>query len=177
MKPIITLLIVLGSLVAFAQNSVTIAGTQFPCTESLALISPTDTNTAYGLILSVAFAKDNNRGLIIFRKQAMGHTELRPSINGRVTIHLDSGGQIELIDNGLHDYANETIFAAYYITEGDMVKLKNSNIKQIEYTETSYDGNSKDLIAENRTYIVEAVNGYEMTVQRYDIPKFLQKIW
>lgn len=177
MKLLLSILFTVSALLAFGQNSVTIAGTTFPCTESLALISPTDTNSAYGLVLSVAFAKDNNRGLIIFRKQAKGMDKLRPSINGKVTIHLDSGGQVELYDNGLHDYANEVILAAYYITEGDMVKLKNSNIRKIAYTETSYDGVSKDLIAENRTYIVEAVNGYEMTVQRYDIPNFLEKIW
>ena len=174
---LITLLMFAGLLAMAQENHVYIAGTKFPCTQSLALISPTDTNNTYGQILSVAFAKDNNRGLIILRKQAKGADKLRPSINGTIYIHLDSGGEIALPDNGLHDFKDEVILAAYYITEEDMVKLKNSNIRWIKYTETSYSGTSIQMVAVNRTYIVEDVSGYEMTVERYNIPELINGFW
>jgi len=117
------------------QNLFFIGGSSYPCSETIEL----QANSKKFFIndLNVLFGKDEKRALFIVSTE----TE-NVLIRDATIIYLDDGAVITLSDVRNYDYVDKIASIAYYLTDEDLNKIKNSNINTVRYTLTDENGNS-----------------------------------
>lgn len=80
--------------------------------------------------MNIALAKDGTTGLIIVSTKTASTVLIRE----KLIIYLDDGTVISCIDRGNNDQVDYIATAVYYLTEGDLRKMKKSNINTLKYT-------------------------------------------
>lgn len=140
---ILVILAIVFTINANGQNLVFLGEHSFPCTETYTLQS----NSEYDWIddLKIVFAKDGNKGLLVVSSKIVPNVR----ILGKLIIYLNDGTVITCIDKGMNDNVDGVATSAYYLTNEEIAKMKNSNIHTIRYqmkrtnlsVGTLYDGN------------------------------------
>jgi hypothetical protein len=157
-KLLITLTAILFiSLTGQGQNLFFIGENSFPCTETYTLQS--NSEEYYANDLNVVIAKDGKEALI-----GVSTKTKDLMISGKLMIYLDDGTVIALDDDGFHDYVDKIASAAYYVTDEDLNKMKNSNINTVRYRLEYEDGHDSFLSGK-----YSASNKGE----KYDFPKVI----
>jgi len=54
-------------------------------------------------------------------------------LKGNIILYLDNNNTIKLIDRNIRELINNTQYSIYYLTDGEIETLKNTNIKIIKY--------------------------------------------
>ena len=80
--------------------------------------------------MDLSIAKDGTTGFFAVRSTS----ESGLIFSGKLIIYLDDGAVITCIDSGKSDHVDETAISAYYLTNEDLSKIKNSNINTVRYT-------------------------------------------
>jgi len=124
---IILPILILFTINVIGQNLLLVGEKSYLSTESYVLEANSD--KIWINDLSLVFAKDGNSPLIGIRTE----TE-NVQISGKVIIYLDDGSVISLTDNGLSDYVDKITSSVYLLSEGDLNKIKNSNINTVRFT-------------------------------------------
>ncbi len=114
------------TLSANAQRFFFIGEKSYPCTETIALQSNHDGRSN----LDVALAKDGTTGVIIVSTKTASTVLIRE----KLFIYLDDGTVISCIDRGNNDQVDFISTTVYYLTDGDLIKMKKSNINTLKYT-------------------------------------------
>lgn len=99
----------------------------YPSTETFILQSNSDGD--YVNELSVVFAKDGTKGLIIVSSKLVSTVR----ISGKLIIYLNNGTVIVCNEEFINDNVNGTALSAYHLTEKELNEMKNSNINTIRY--------------------------------------------
>ena len=110
------------------QNRFFIGENSYPSTETFKLQSNSDSD--YINDLNLVFAKDGAKGLIIVSSKIVSTVR----ISGKLITYLDDGTVITCIDRGIKDNVDDIASSAYYLTNEELTKMKNSNINTIRYT-------------------------------------------
>ncbi|TPV35379.1 hypothetical protein FJ651_00205 [Paucihalobacter ruber] len=109
------------------QNLVFIGENSFPSTETFTLQSNSDND--YINDLNIVFAKDGEKRLLVVSSKLVSTVR----ISGKLIIYLNDGTVITCIDKGINDNVDDIATSAYYLTNEELVKLKESNINTIRY--------------------------------------------
>lgn len=110
------------------QNLVFLGEKSYPSTEKFILQSNSDSD--YSNDLNLVFAKDGEKILIVVSSKLVSSVR----ISGKLIIYLDDGTVISCIDRGNKDNVDDIASTAYYLTNEELSKMKNSNINTIRYT-------------------------------------------
>jgi superfamily II helicase len=110
-----------------SQNFIFIGERSYQSTETFTLESNSDNDNIGDL--NVAFGKEETNSLIIVSSKISGLTK----IANKLIIYLDDGTVISCIDRKINDNVDGTAITAYYLTDAEIEKLKNSNINTIRF--------------------------------------------
>ena len=129
MKRILILLIltIFFSINSNGQNFVFIGENSYPSTEKYTFQTNSDKEIINDLKLE--FAKDGDKGLVVLSSKLSNSVR----ISGKLIIYLDDGTVISCVDRGIKDNVNDFAISAYYLTEAELSKMKDSNINTIRY--------------------------------------------
>ncbi|MDB5274163.1 MAG: hypothetical protein JWO58_2530 [Chitinophagaceae bacterium] len=127
MKKAFILTLTLLTLNSSAQNLFFIGEKGYPSAESFSLSQNTEGNFEGGL--QCVIARKGSTGIIAFSLKTM--TEV--VIGGNVTMYLNDGSTITLIDRSIYDYVDETATTVYYLTTNEIEKLKKVNLNKVRY--------------------------------------------
>lgn len=120
---------------AKGQNLFLIGEQSYPCTETFTLQSNSD--EFYINDLNVLFAKDGKAALI-----AVSTKTEDVLIRGKLVIYLDDGMVLTSTDQGNYDYVDKIASAVYDLTDEELDKMRNSNIKTVRYALENEYGNA-----------------------------------
>ena len=109
------------------QNFAFIGENSYPSTEKYTLHTNSDKEIINDL--SIVFAKDGAKGLIILSSKLTNSVK----ISGKLIIYLDDGTVISCVDRGINDNVDDVAISAYYLTNEELTKMKQSNINTIRY--------------------------------------------
>jgi hypothetical protein len=131
MKRIVTLIMITAFLTlnTYGQNFFFIGENSFPVTKTCTLQSNSDTSSSYVNNLNFLFGKSGDVGVIIVSTKTVSTVR----ISGKLLVYLDDGTVISCLDKGVKDNIDDIASTAYYLTNGDLNKLKKSNINTIRY--------------------------------------------
>ncbi len=115
------------TLTANGQRFFYIGENSYPCTKTFTLQSNSDDSDINDL--NVLFAKQSTTGLIIVSIKTVSTVR----ISEKLIIYLDDGTVISCIDNGINDNVDDIASSAYYLTDAELIKMKNSNITTVRY--------------------------------------------
>lgn len=110
-----------------AQGFTFIGEKSYPSTAGYHLNSNSDKEDIGDL--AVTFAKDSDQALIIVSSKLTGSVK----IANKLIIYLDDGSVISCSDRGINDNVDEVAVSAFYLTKGELIKLRNSNIQTIRF--------------------------------------------
>jgi hypothetical protein len=99
----------------------------FPCTETFTLQSNLEDSDVNDL--KVLFGKDKTGGVFIVSIKTVPTVRIKE----KLIIYLEDGTVISLIDKGINDNVDNIASSAYFLTEEDLTKMKNSNILKVRY--------------------------------------------
>lgn len=99
----------------------------FPCTETFTLQPNLDDSDIDGL--KVLFGKDEAGGVFIVSIKTVPTVRIME----KLIIYLEDGTVISLVDKGINDNVDYVASSAYYLTEEELTKMKNSNIHTVRY--------------------------------------------
>ena len=127
MKRIITIIIatLFITLSAKGQNLFFIGEQSYCSTNTFTL----ESNSEEVNDLKILFGQDEGNKILGVTTRTEGTL-----ITGKLIIYLDDGTVLKLDDNGIKDYVDETAKHAYFLTDKDLDKIKESNINSIRYT-------------------------------------------
>lgn len=109
------------------QNLVFIGENSFPSTETFTL--PSNSDRHFINDLNLVFAKDGEKGLLVVSSKLVSTVR----ISGKLIIYLNDGTVITCIDKGINDNVDDIATSAYYLTNEELAKMKNSNINTVRY--------------------------------------------
>ena len=109
------------------QNFVFLGENSYPSTEEFTLQSNSDDENINDLKL--VFAKDDSKALLVVSSKLTDIVK----IAGKLIIYLDDGTVISCIDRGINDNVDDIAKSAYYLTDEELTKMKDSNINSIRY--------------------------------------------
>jgi hypothetical protein len=133
MKKGILICLIFLSLKIYGQELFFIGEKSFPCTKGYILKSNSD--AYYINDLEVKFVKDNGNMMI-----ALSTKTTDVGFSGKLIIYLEDGVVISSSKEALFDYVDKVALAVYYLTNEDLIKLKESNINTIKYSLKNKDG-------------------------------------
>jgi len=115
------------SLTTYGQNFVFIGESSYPSTEKYTLKSNSDKENINDLKL--VFAKEGENALIVVSTKLNGAVKIAE----KLIIYLEDGSVISCVDRDINDNVDGIAITAYYLTQSELSKLKNSNINIIRY--------------------------------------------
>jgi len=118
---------IIFALTVNGQNFFFIGEKSYPCTETFALVSNSD--GSYVSDLNVLFAKEGTTGVILVSTKTVSTVR----ISKKLIIYLDDGTVISCVDKGISDNVDDIASSAYYLTNEELIKMKNSNINTIRF--------------------------------------------
>ncbi|MEE4257655.1 MAG: hypothetical protein V2I47_11505 [Bacteroidales bacterium] len=117
----------LVSLTAIGQDFFFIGENSYPCTETFTLQSNSDRSFVNDL--NVILGKDGSQALFLVSTKTVSTVR----ISEKLIIYLDDGTVISCIDKGINDNVDDIASSAYYLTNDELAKMKNSNIHKVRY--------------------------------------------
>ena len=132
MKLVVAALFVLINITSLAQNKFLIGSKAYNSTPSFTL---TSNAKAFGHDLEVTILRNSKTGMIALSTDVFTDGV---RIAGKALIYLDDNTVISCIDRGNFDFVDNTATTIYYLTEDEIVKMKNSNISVIRFNIKCY---------------------------------------
>ncbi len=115
------------TLTTTGQDFFFIGENSYPCTETFTLKSNSDDPDVDDL--SILFGKDGTKGVFLVSTKTVSTVR----ISEKLIIYLDDGTVISCIDKGINDNVDDITSSAYYLTDEELIKMKNSNINKVRY--------------------------------------------
>lgn len=168
---IISASLILGlTLFSNAQNTLFIGDKTYTSTEKFKLKS----NIEYeGHDLNVLIAKKGVTGMIVISADVMTQDV---QIRGSILIYLEDNTVITCLDKGKHDFVDNTTTTIYYLTEAEITKLKNSNIRSIRFSLKCPNGFSTEegnFSASNKSYTDYTKGFTNNKIEKTDVPSLI----
>ncbi|MDR9399767.1 MAG: hypothetical protein RI562_11950 [Salibacter sp.] len=121
------ILAIIFAITSSGQNLVFVGENSFPSTQTFTL--PSNSDSEYINDLNLVLAKDGQKKLLVVSSKLVSTVR----ISGKLIIYLNDGTVITCVDKGINDNVDDIATTAYYLTDEELAKMKESNINTIRY--------------------------------------------
>lgn len=170
MRYLFSFILILSSIVSFSQQKFFIGTKAYDCTPTFTLVAK-DSFTGHDL--EVCIIKNSNTGMIALSTKLMSEGV---RIKGNILIYLEDNTVITCIDRGKFDVVDNIATTIYYLTEGEINKMKESNIYSIRFNLKCY---NCMISSEEGTFSVSNTSSIFYTEKEppADVPSLLMQLF